>query len=246
MYKLNVIEIFVLVLCFVLILWFGGCAFLVPTLEISKIDAITVDNLLNKVQNGDLIFLAGKSQGERAIRFFHSSYYSHMGMIFVDERNAVKDANGNVPVENKIFIWEADLGQGSRSGPRVMKLADKLKRWKGEKIGMWKRYINETRPSTKDILSVVQLYLSSKIHMDLSMVSWFFARWPKSALFKYFKMGDGDGENVFCSELMVATLQKLDIIDSDKHPSWYSPEDFVRDKVPLAKGTYGVANYFTF
>lgn len=235
-------EITVVLIGLLGLIWFMSCRYLAPSLEnIKNLDAIERRELLNKVENGDLLFFSGTSQGERVIRFFHNSYYSHICMVFKDPNGALD----NTP-ENTIFIWETDLGQRYKDGPRIMRLSEKLDRWKGSKIGMWKRYIPSDalgvdRPQTKDILAIAQTYLDSKKEMDIYMMSWFFSSWPNSWLFKTLK-----GNGVFCSELIVDTLQKLGIVSSTHHPSWYSPESFVRGEVPLIKGSYSFPVYFTF
>lgn len=239
----------ILILSFIGLIWLLSCRYLAPSLERSIAKGLigkptmTKEDLLNSVNNGDLIFLAGETQGERTIRFFHNSYYSHMFLVF---RDSPPDGVPDTP-ENTVFVWEADVGQGYKDGPRIMRLSEKLDRWKGMKIGMFKRYIppdafGADRPTTKDILDIAQSYLSENMDMDMVMASWFFSRWPDGFLFKLFK----NQKKVFCSELVVDTLQKLGIMSKERHPSWYSPEDFVRGKVPIVKGTFSsLSIYFT-
>lgn len=243
-------EITIILIGFIGLVWFLSCRYLAPSLEKDiakgKIEGLTLtkEELLKTVDNGDLIFLAGETQGEKTIRFFHNSYYSHMCLVFRDGvENSVDGAN---TLENTIFVWESDLGQRYKDGPRVMRLSEKLDRWKGMKIGMIKKYIppdalGMDRPRTADILSIAQSYLSENIDMDISMASWFFSRWPDSFLFGLVK----DGKKVFCSELIADTFQKLGIMSRKRHPAWYSPEDFVRGKVPFIKGHFSSPLYFT-
>lgn len=198
--------------------WFLSCRYLAPSLERvfsrQQVDFLTAKELLGKVQNGDLLFFAGTSQGEKVIRFFHNSYYSHMCMAFYDPNGAIDSTP-----ENTIFIWEADLGQRYKDGPRIMRLSEKLNRWKGSKIGMWMRYIPSDplgieRPPASEILRIAQEYLDAEIEMDVAMASWFFSRWPESFIFSKLK----GKKKVFCSELVVDTLQKLGIVAKERHP----------------------------
>lgn len=234
-------EITILLFGLIGLIWFLSCRFLAPKLnEKIAVSALTRKELFQKIKNGDLLFFSGESQGEKTIRFFHNSYYSHMCLVFVDERGI------DIPTpENSIFVWEADLGQKYKDGPRIARLSEKLDRWKGMKIGMWMRYVpadalGEERPQTIDILNIAQGYLDSGVKMDTFMASWFFSRWPGSFIFNFLK-----GKGVFCSELVVDTLQKLGIVSKERHPSWYSPESFVRGEVPVIKGTYGSPAYFS-
>lgn len=228
-------------------IWFLSCRYLAPSLEkairkgVISEPVLLGENLLSKVQNGDLLFFAGTSQGERVIRFFHNSYYSHVCMVFRDPNGAIDETP-----ENTIFIWETDLGQNYKEGPRIMRLSEKLDRWKGSKIGMWLRYIPPDplgldRPLTSDILAIAQEYLDAEIEMDINMLSWFFSSWPESFIFKLLK-----NKKVFCSELVVDTLQRLGIVARVRHPSFYTPENFVRSEVPVIKGNYALPVYFKF
>lgn len=227
-------EILALVIGVVLILWFGSCRFLVPTLNISLGACLSSSKILDKVKNLDLLFFTGTSQGERAIRVWHSSYYSHVCIVVRDDNTPGAPA----------FIWESDLGHKYKDGPRLMRLSEKLERWKGDKIGMWRRYIpsgpvSGNKPSAEDILKIVQEYLKTGAGMDINMLSWFLSDYPDTAAFRFLK-----GNNVFCSELVAGTLQKLGILPKDKNPSWYTPDFFSK---PLnVKGNYGTPVYFSF
>lgn len=243
MYKPKWWEYFALFIGIVLLIWFVSCRFLVKSLkedyEKGKIVPTfdNIEDLLKNVENGDLIFLSGDTQGERAIRMAHNSYYSHVGFLFVDKRGAIDSTP-----KNTVFIWESDLGQGYRDGPRIMRLWDKLSRWKGCKIGMIRKYSSFFhRPKTEEILNVAKPILDANIGMDISMTSWFFSDYPESKIFKFLK-----DDKVFCSGLVAFTLQKLGIMDYRKHPSWYTPENFASGKDVFVRGFYHYPVYFKF
>jgi hypothetical protein len=103
--------------------------------------------LLDEVENGDLLFFTGETYGEKAIRWYSGSNFSHICMVFRDNENG----------SSVSFVWEADVGQRYKEGPRVMRLKEKLERWKGVKICALKKMIGK-RPSTLDILKVVERY----------------------------------------------------------------------------------------
>lgn len=265
-------EYLALLIGLILLIWFGACRVLVPSLDSALSRGIihinmTAEELMSGIglQNGDLIFLAGNTQGERAIKLFHNSYYSHVCLVFRDERGAIDDTP-----KNTIFVWESDLGQGYRSGPRVMRLWDKLQRWGGRertasRIGMWKRFISipEAKPTATAILDIAKPYIDAKVDMDITMSSWFLADYPDSAIYRFLK-GNGlkgndlkgergekgnalEGKKIFCSELLAATLQTLGIMSKEHHPSWFTPESFASGKgVTLKKGAYGSPIYFAF
>lgn len=182
------------------------------TFEYLNFENITnVEDILNNSKNGDLLFLSGSTHGEKAIRWYHSSQWSHCSFIFRDvDENTGKDI---------AYIFESDLGQGSKDGPRVMRLKDKLDRWKGENIIAWKKYNGDIK--TYDILKIATFYHINNYDFDNKMYSWFFSSNPNSFFYKYVK----DEKKVFCSELVADVLQKLGIISKDHTPSWYTPKD---------------------
>ncbi len=231
--------VLIFVLCLLFLSWFAIIFFTAPNIEtyISKnnVSLTQLDDLVNTADNGDLIFLAGDTFSERSIRRYHGSFYSHCCIIFRDKDESVEGKGEIVP-----YVFESDMGQGYRDGPRVMRLTDKLSRWKGLKYGLWKRYSPlKDRPSSEDIRRVAQNFL--KYNFDKSMVSWIFSGYPESALFLYFK----PPKTLFCSELVALALQNLGIIEKDHSPTWYTPENFASGKgVVLKRGSYNEARYF--
>jgi hypothetical protein len=195
---------------------------------------ITKNDLLNEANNGDLLFFAGDTYGEKTIRWYTRSYFNHVAIVF---RDIDWDAS---PPTLIAFIAEADLGQGYKEGVRVMRLADKLKRWKGEKIGGFKRLMSVNRPSTNDILLTIEKYLA--YGMDRSMMCWLFSSYPQSIFYKYFK----PEKSFFCSEFVATILCKLGI-QKTKNADAFTPEDFFSDSIELEKEyTYGVSSLFIF
>ena len=229
--KYSIWEWTALTLTFLSILWVILVYTFSPNLP-SNIQKIDRKELLNTVGNGDLLFLSGGTFAEKVIKFWHNSYYSHVAIIFEDSRNVI-----NPTKENTLFVFESDVGQNMKDGPRVMRLADKLNKWKGDKIGMVRKYYGE-RPSTLNIINLINQYVGRG--MDLNMLSWFFAGHPNSPIFKYLK-----SENkMFCSELVAETLQNLGYIKKNRHPASYTPQDF--STIIPEKGFYSFPMYFSF
>jgi len=223
---MNAWEYFCFLAAFLMIFWVSIVYAFYPKLQLKNVEKLNLENL----GNGDLLFLSGGTFSEKVIKFYHKSFYSHVAFIFEDSRGVE-----NPTKENTLFVWESDLGQNVKDGPRIMRLVDKLKRWKGDKIGMIRKY-NGVRPTTIDIMNIAKLNLEKG--MDASMISWFFSNYPDSYIFKFLK-----GDNMFCTELVADTLQKLDIMESDRHPSSYTPNDLCR-LVPK-KGFYSFPIYFS-
>lgn len=167
-------------------------------------------DLFEKADNGDLVFFSGTTLPERAIKVYSGSPFTHVGMIFRD----LDEVGREIP-----FIWEADIGQGQKNGPRVIKLEDKLDRWKGLKIVGWRRFLNKNRPTKEAILNVVSNYLD--YDMDTEMYSWAVSNFPSLVEKAH------QPNKVFCSELIAMTLHHLKIIEHTKSPVSYSPSTFV-------------------
>jgi hypothetical protein len=186
----------------------------------------SISELLEQVDNGDLLFFSGETYGEKAIRWYSNSYFSHVAIVLRDMENGK-----SVP-----FLWEADIGQRYREGPRVMRLQEKLERWKGSPFIAWRKLIGK-RPSTQSILEVVDKF--EHYQMDNSMTSWFWADHP--FISDYLK----EDKTVFCSELVVLTLQELGLMNNDKKAYSYSPEDLITNKIDFNGCFYSEPQYFS-
>lgn len=189
-------------LLFVSYVYFSARA---PGTEGISVDDYTSLDVLRQAQTGDLIFLSGDSLNERFIRWVTGGAYSHVGIL-------VRELDNTTGLE-EVYVWEADLGQKHRSGPRSILLRDKLAHYKGLRVGGWRRCVSEL--NTEDVMNVVNKYINCE--MDMVMTSWIFSYRPKSP---------GDSlPKVFCSELVALTLQDLNVIPSDRRAVTFSPKD---------------------
>lgn len=189
------------------------------------------NEILDLADNGDLVFFSGNTFGEKSIKWYHSSHWSHCGII-------IKDFDGENKGPLVPYILESDLGQGYKDGPRVMRLKDKFERWKGHNNVGWRRFIGK-RPSKYDLLRLSQMYIH--LEFDKSLMAWFFADDTKSLGYEYFK----DDDKIFCSELVADILQKLNILSKTHHPSWYTPENFASGKgIDLKNGLFSSLEVF--
>lgn len=173
-----------------------------------------VEDIISNMKTGDIILLSGTQFGEKSIQFYTNSYFSHVSLIVMEP---LGDHPENHP---KLipYVWEADLGQQHKEGPRVMKLMDKFERWKGNRIGCYRKIKREIDKDS--VLSLVNKYIH--LNMDDSMLCWLFSERPNSYFFNLFK----DKNKVFCSELVAMTLQDLGVIHKEHHPTYYTPEYF--------------------
>ena len=105
------------------------------------------NDLIEKGDNGDIILLAGDTPGEKTCRWCTGSIFSHVGFLFREIHPETK--------EDILYITDCDIGQGTKEGSRVMVLSDKLKRYKGFKIGAIKKF-QGPRPKINEIMMVTQ------------------------------------------------------------------------------------------
>ena len=114
-----VVLLFVTIIVFYVCIFSGLC---VPQIDKFKIDHLmSFDEVMNNLTTGSLIFLSGDTYGERVCKLIDQSIFSHVGLVFVED--------------GVHYVFECDVGQGYKSGVRVIPLWDKLTRYKGCKIG---------------------------------------------------------------------------------------------------------------
>lgn len=146
-------------------------------------------------KTGDLLFFRGLSWIEKTIQAYTRCRYNHVSMV-VEELG-------------RYFLWEADVGEGYRKGPRMIPLELKLQRWRGTSEIAY-------RPIKKELVLDSLLKVANRKvsgEFDKSMMKWLTDWWPR------------EGEKYFCSELVVATLQALGLLGTQRRASSYSPKD---------------------
>lgn len=192
----------------------------------------TVDGLLENADNGDLVFMSGETRGEKTCKWCTSSTYSHVGILF---REIHEETD-----EDILYIWDSDLGQKTKDGPRILAMKDKLSAYKGNRQLMW-RPLNGKRPTTTSILEVTREFGDQEF--DEKILSWWTSSTPFYSFFK-------DKNKSFCSELVASTLQHkaIGILKTDRVPSWYSPGSFAHSNVEGMKRafSYGVKTFVDF
>ena len=223
MWKYITIAIFILCIIYLSVIQWGTSSidYLTPTL--------THHQLIATVDNGDLIFLSGSTFSEKTIKFWTRSHFSHVGIIV---REIDAESGESVP-----YILEADYGGGHKDGVRLMKLEDKLSRYRGSSIGGWRRRVGY-RPKTDKMLKFVGELLDRNFEMDPNMLCWLFSNAPDGPLYRVVR--SPNDRVIFCSEMVIAYMRKLgmatlptDTRNGDtRHPTWYSPQTLAAETFP--------------
>ncbi|ALX27609.1 putative peptidoglycan peptidase [Golden Marseillevirus] len=130
-----------------------------------------------------------------------------------------------VRIKDKLFLWEADIGQGKKKGPRMIPFEQKLRRYKGYKTGAIVRIKKEI-----DCTSFVQ---SAEKNFDLSM---------DECMFAYFLGRSNNDKTVFCSELLARTLKDCGLFQGKEVCRGISPSLFLEG----FSGLYKKPEYFSW
>lgn len=233
------LEWVIFILSFLIVITYIWCQLFYPNLEKyvknnqDSIKWIDLDDILSDAQNGDLLLLSGNTRGEKTCKWCTGSMFSHVGLLFREVHPETK--------EDILYIWDCDLGQGAKEGPRVMPLKQKLDKYKGCKMGGYRPIISHHHNdlSTPSILEIISQYVDKGF--DDKILTWWVA--DSKALYTLIKNED----TLFCSELIASTLQSLNVMKKDKRPAWYNPGDFYKGTLPLQPGyVYGESKFFRF
>nr|WQM86933.1 peptidoglycan peptidase [Marseillevirus cajuinensis] len=130
-----------------------------------------------------------------------------------------------VKKEGKIWLWEADIGQGKKEGPRLIELEQKLKRYKGYRTAAVVRIAKE--------LPVSEFLKAAEKHFDRPM---------DDAMFSYFFGRNKKDKSVFCSELVASTLKDSGVEGVGETCKGISPSLFLRGFA----GIYSSPEYFSW
>lgn len=198
----------------------------------SKLTYTTLQDVLDRAENGDIILLAGDTSGERTCKWCTNTIFSHVGFLF-------REIHPETGVDT-LYIFDCDLGQGTKEGVRVQPLIDKLHRYKGFRKGAFKKLLTKgDRPHLNDILELVGKY--SPIEFDEYIFTWWTSNMPR--LHTKIK----NPKTMFCSELVAQVYQDLHILKKNHPPFWYHPGDFHTRRLDLEEGfSLGETQYFDF
>ncbi len=195
---------------------------------------ISIQKALSIAENGDIILMAGNTHGEKTCRWCSGTMFSHVGVLFWE----VHPVTG----ERILYIFDCDLGQGTKEGVRVMPLRDKLHRYKGMRIAVLKKMIVHppvTRPTRDNFVALFSKYIP--IEFDNRIITWWVADW--GWLYRLIK----NPKTMFCSEFIASIFQDLNILQRDHVPAWYHPGDFYKNRLRLEEGyAFGESMFFEF
>lgn len=173
-----------------------------------RLPLITEEEVFSQAKTGDLLFLSGNTKGENVCKWFTKSIFSHVGLIFKEE-----DFSG----ESILYIIDCDLGQKAKDGVRVMKLKDKLERYKGYRIGGYKK-IKGADLNQECVLSSVEKY--KKVDFDHKILTWWVSEIPKIREIVKNK------NTMFCSEFIAEIFMECGVMDRKSKAYSFSPENF--------------------
>ena len=221
---------------FIFAIWYTYIQHSAPTLKDVKLAPYygTKDDMLKDIENGDLVFMAGRSKGEKTCAWFLKSPFTHVGLLFWERHPSTS--------ENILYIFDCDLGQKSKEGVRVMNFEDKLKQYRGEDVIAIKKLnvpAYASRPSTQNFVDEIGKFIN--IDFDNKMLTWYFSNLGTiSYIFK-------NKNKMFCSELVAEVYQNLSIMKKNKKAYSYNPGDFFRGDVSMQLG-YSLSNptFFKF
>lgn len=186
------------------------------------------DCFLKEANNGDLVFMSGDSRGEKVCKWMTNSLFSHVGILF-------REYNENTE-EDILYIFDSDLGNKIREGPRICRFTDKVNRYHGSSYIGWRKLTGK-RPSTSDILKIVEKYCKNYT-FDNTMLKWF----TSDGFLSFMDPVVKNNNEVFCSEL-VALFYQNSLIRVLKSPEeggkkahYYTPNKFVKTIKDLNAG----------
>ena len=168
----------IFLMCIIILIVFAMCQFTSPNIERyvsenkTSVEYSTLDNVIDEIENGDIVFLSGDTLGEKTCRWFTGCIFSHVGFLFREVHPVTQ--------EDIVYVFECDLGQNTKDGVRIMPLRDKLNRYNGFKIGALKKLVaagNNERPVYDDIMKIVGKYMP--VEFDNKIITWWVTNQPR-------------------------------------------------------------------
>ena len=179
---LVAIAILVIILCVIL-----SIRYQYP--KIIKIDGsiYKLSDIINQFKTGDLLLFSCRGTSQCFIKAWTSSCFTHTAMV--------------LKFNGELYLWECDIGQGLKSGARVIKLKDKLNKYDYEQKICSYVPIKDALP-TNDLLS----YINDNIKLDIDNIM-------ISHLLPFVQK---KGE-VYCSQLLAKTYRHFGLDKINEH-----------------------------
>lgn len=151
---------------------------------------------LENLKTGDVLLLSGKTIPERIICFLTGSEFSHCAMVLKHK--------------DKTLLWEADIGQGKKKGPRIIEIGEKLNRYKGHRTA-----------------AIVRIKKEIPLRKILGSAERQFDRPMDECMFAYFLGRHTKDNSVFCSELLFQTLKDAGVLKKKETARGVAPSLFL-------------------
>ena len=209
------IFIFCVILPFFIIYLY--CIIFYPRLQ-KPVKCDKLLNMMDKFQNGDLLFMQGFSYLENGICALQQGPFSHICMV-------VRNNNQKIPLRKQLFIIDVEAHPNpEKSGVHIMPLIEKLLllRKKGKKIKTlyieWHSidYPEEKKPTYNDLVEYNKKY--SYINRNTLFFNWFFSEYKRIENFLKIK------DTMFCSEFIIKLMEDFNLVKCMKNYSYYVPE----------------------
>jgi hypothetical protein len=195
------------------------------------------DKAIEGLDTGDLILFSGATSQGAIIKFFDHSQFSHVAMVL------------KAKYTSQLLIWEAstnhaklvDVQAGTvRTGVEVLPLRNKIFSGWYDRVAI-RRLLNITAEKRQDIYTAMlrlrkewmgRAYEKNLVQMALSAIN------PSDTFLSLFQNTQEDLSSLFCSELVAAAYQRMNLIKGDRPSNGYTPDDFssARDSGILSAG----------
>ncbi len=177
---------------------------------IEKLPVRTYSEIRSDLKTGDLVFCSGKYWISGVIRYFSNSLFSHVGIIYRDEKM------------DRVMILEAEIIYGVRFAPLSKYLKDyhgNHRPYKGKMIlARLKQHLNE-----EELKQVISFGMDE---LTRPYDNWEIVRILMRVLFK--KGRKERNRSYICSELVTSSLKNVKIVFKPNN-TYISPDEIYKD-----------------
>jgi len=174
----------------------------------------TYATIRNDLQTGDIVLFSGGSLFSKAIKWFTSSEWSHVGMVIRSkEWDMVLLWESTTPTELK----DVETGLPA-NGVQLVPLSEKISHY--AKVAVRHLQVERSKEMVKKLIEFRKEMKQRKYDFDaLELV--------RSAVDGVF-FGDNqeDLSSLFCSELIAESYQRMGLLSEDLPSNEYTPKDF--------------------
>lgn len=195
------------------------------------------EEAIKGLDTGDLILFSGATSQGAIIKFFDHSQFSHVAMVL------------KAQYTSQLLIWEASTNHAKLvdvqagmvgTGVEVLPLRNKVFSGWYDRVAI-RHLMNITEEKRQEIYKTMlelrkewmgRAYEKSFVQLALSAIN------PSDSFLSLFQNTQEDLSSLFCSELVAAAYQRMNLIKSDRPSNTYTPDDFssARDSQILCEG----------